>query len=632
MISSLRKHTKSWLFMLILGAIAISFVIVGNTDFLGGPSAGPVVKAGSREITAQRFVTDWNRIRDLQQERAGQALTTEEMVAQGALPLVLDQMVREEGFAAWAWKAGLRAGEGLVIDAIRELPAFFNQITGQFDEETYASALAQQNFTPQDFERGLRDQFALQHFGSAITGALRAPRVYSAVLANHALQSRDARWFFVTQAMAGTAGQPTDEQLNAFIQENADQLRRPEFRAVSLILFNDAPGAAAPAPTEAEIQERYEFRRDALSQPETRSFTTLSVADQAAAGRIAQALRAGQAVSQVAEANNVEPVTYADRAQASVSDTAVAAAAFGLQANGVSDPVRGNAGWTVIRLQAITPGQDATLDAVRGEIIAELQEEAARGRTYERVEAYEAARNSGAEVDAAVQQAGGRVVNLPPFTAEGQLPDGQPLNGPEQLVSTAYSLPEGGASDVIDAGQGQYFVVRLVGIEPAALPSLADVREPLTAQWIARENQRRLSATADRLAARARGDESIEAVAASVNAPVVVRTGIRQDQAAVEADGQGVIRAVFGQGRGQVFSAPAEQGFVIGRVDAVNAPAAAETGQAAARVLPQLTQQLAQDMGPAALNGAAGLVKARAWPERARAALGLPAETAPATK
>ena len=132
--------------------------------------------------------------------------------------------------------------------------------------------------------------------------------------------------------------------------------------------------------------------------------------------------------------------------------------------------MRGNAGWTVIRLQSITPGQDATLEAVRGEIIAELQEEAARGRTYERVEAYEAARNSGADVDAAVRQAGGRVINLPPFTAEGLLPDGQPLNGPEQLVSTAYSLPEGGASDVIDAGQGQYFVVRLVAIEPAALP------------------------------------------------------------------------------------------------------------------------------------------------------------------
>ncbi len=161
MISSLRKYTKSWVFIFILGLIALSFVVVGNTDFLGGPGGGPVVKAGSREVTAQRFVTDWNRIRDnISQQNNGQPVTTEEMVAQGALPQVLDQMVREEGFAAWAWKAGLRAGEGLVIDAIRELPAFFNQITGQFDEETYASALAQQNFTPQDFERGRRGSTA----------------------------------------------------------------------------------------------------------------------------------------------------------------------------------------------------------------------------------------------------------------------------------------------------------------------------------------------------------------------------------------------------------------------------------------------------------------------------------------
>lgn len=635
MISTLRKYTKSWVFIVILGFIALSFVIVGNTDFLGGAgTSGPVVKAGDREISAQRFVADWNRIRDrIQQENGGRAVTNEDMVAQGALPQVLDNMVREEGFAAWAWKAGLRAGESLVVESIREVPSFFNQITGQFDQEIYAGALAQQNFTPQQFEAGLRDQFALQHFGSALGAGMRAPRVYSALLANHALQDREARWFFVTQQMAGTAGQPTDEQLTAFISENAAQLRRPEFRAASLILFNDAPGAAQPMPTDAEIQARYDFRREALSQPETRTFSTISVTDQATAGRIAQALRGGQTPAQVAEANNAEPVAYANRAQASVSDTALATAAFGLQANGVSDPVRTSAGWTVIKLDAITPGQGATLADVRGEIIAELQQEAARGRTFERVEAYETARASGAEIEAAVQTAGGRIVNLPPFTAEGQLPDGQPLNGPEQLVSTAYSLSEGAASDVIDAGQGQYFVVRLVGIEPAALPTLDEVRAPLTAQWIARENSRRLSAHADRIAARVRGGEDIAAVAASVNAPLIVRTDIRQDQESIQSVGQGVIQAVFGQGRGQVFSAPAgEQGFVIGRVDAVNAPEAAATGTIAARVVPQLTEQLGQDMGPAALNGAAGQVKARAWPERARAALGLPAEVAPAAK
>ena len=53
---------------------------------------------------------------------------------------------------------------------------------------------------------------------------------YGALLAGSAFESRDGRWFEVTPAMAGQIPAPTDAQLNAFIQENADRLRAPEFR------------------------------------------------------------------------------------------------------------------------------------------------------------------------------------------------------------------------------------------------------------------------------------------------------------------------------------------------------------------------------------------------------------------
>ena len=53
MISSFRKLSKSWVAPIIVGLIAISFIIVGGmTDlFSGGNRNGPVVKAGSREIS-----------------------------------------------------------------------------------------------------------------------------------------------------------------------------------------------------------------------------------------------------------------------------------------------------------------------------------------------------------------------------------------------------------------------------------------------------------------------------------------------------------------------------------------------------------------------------------------------------
>ena len=156
----------------------------------------------------------------------------------------------------------------------------------------------------------------------------------------------------------------------------------------------------------------------------------------------------------------------------------------------------------------------------------------------------------------AVREVGARIVQLPPFTQDGRLPDGQPMNAPPQILQTAYALTKGGESDVIDAGQGQYFVLRLDDIQPAALPTLAEIREPLAQHGSLRENARRLTAKAEELAARVRGGEDIAAVAASAGATLATRTGRAAERGSPGRARPGVLGGLFGQGRGQVFTRP----------------------------------------------------------------------------
>src|SRR5690606_22967531 len=117
---------------------------------------------------------------------------------------------------------------------------------------------------------------------------------------------------------------------------------------------------------------------------------------------------------------------------------------------------------------------------------------------------------------------------------------------------SAYSLSKGGESDVIDAGQGQYFVLRLTDIRPAALPTLAEVREPLAAQWIQRENAKRLSAKTEELAGRVRGGQDIAAVAASAGATLVTRTSVQQNPQAQSDSGQSAKVVLLGTSSGHV--------------------------------------------------------------------------------
>ncbi len=637
MLTAFRTFAKSKWAIGLLVLLALSLLGFGGSqmDVLGSLGPKHIVSAGNRSLSQAEFRGELDQIRTQAQQQSGRALDFEELIGEGGLRQYLEQKSQQLGFVNWAWNAGIRPGNDLVLRRIRETSAFFDSVTGRFSEEQYRTALAQGNVTPEMYEAQLRDQHSTQHYGAALGAGIRLPRIYGAILASQALETRDGRWFTVTQAMAGTAPAPTDAQLTTFMNQNADQfgLRLPESRTASVVLFDDGANATA-APSEARIEERFNFRRDALSLPEKRSFVTLTAPNRAAADRIAAALRAGQSPAEVARANSIQPADYVDTPRSALGDPAVAAAVFGLAANEVSAPIQAGVGFVVARVTAIQPGRAPALADVREQVIQELRAEDARAAVYRRVEAYEKARQDGKTLDAAVREVGARIVQIPAIRQDGKQRSGQEINPPlpPQIVQTMWSLGKGAESEVVDMGQGQYFVVRLDDILPAALPDLAEIRQPLAQQWTLRENARLLSSRASALAARVRGGEDLAAVAASVGATVQTETGLNR-QAAQEY-GQGVIGGVFSSGRGEPFSQQnSSDTFVIGRTDRIIAAVPA----LAAPVAEQFRQRMASDhmnaVGEMAIAAAAARSKATFDESLARITLGLPAEApaAPAT-
>lgn len=634
MISFFRSFAKSKWAIGLFGLLILSFLVVGGSqsDVFSGLGPKHVVTAGDRSVDPARFRADFDRVRENLQEQAGRPLTLEDLVKENVHVRYLTDQTRRLGFLNWAWKAGVRPGEALLVKQIRDIPLFFNQITGQFDEEQYQRVLDERNVTPAQLEEDFRDQYVASHYGSAVVAGIRVPRVYGALLAGRALETRDGRWFTVTQAMAGTAGAPTDAQLAAFMNENAEQLRRPEFRMASIVFFTPSADTAPPPISEARIVERFEFRKDALSTPETRTFVTLTAPTRPVADRIVAALRAGQTPAQAGEANNVRPADFNATPRTAVTDPAVAAAVFGLTANQVSDPIQGRVGFTVAKLLSVAPGAPATLEGVREALIEELRGEDARAQVFSKVELYEKARSEGRTLEQAVAQAGARIQQLPPFTQDGKLPDGQAMNAPPQLLQAAWSLTKGGESEVIDAGQGRYFVLRVDDIRPASLPTLAEVRGPLGQQWTQRENARRLTAKAEELAARVRGGQDIAAVAQSAGATLTSRSSVQQNPQVQAELGEGLLQGLFGQGRGQVFTGPQSQtAYVVGRVDAIRPAVPALAAPIAEQVRGRLGEDMANAAVELAFEAGARRSKAKNDPALALEALGVSAPAAPAT-
>jgi len=634
MLTTFRRMSKSWFAAIIIGLLIVGLAVVGMFDPMRFDFSSHVIKAGDREVSQPQFRQVIDNLNERNAQMTGQRFTMSELVESGQHLQVLESLAGEESLFAWAWRVGLRPARELVAAQLRQQQAFFDPVTGQFSEEAMIRALGEAGMTPALYEDTLRHQIAAEHYVAGAAAGLRLPRVYGAVAAAYAGETRNGRWILLSPSDIRDVPSPTDEQLTTLLNELADQVREPEFRTVTMVRFTPSLAAADIQVADEAIQDRFNFQRDSLGTPETRSFVTLTAANAQAAQTIVRRLRAGEDPAAVASSLSIEPVAYASQPRSAVPDARVAQAAFGLAQGAVSDPVQGELGLVVIKVTGIAAGREATLAEHREEIEAALRMEQARVRVTEMVERYVTLREGGASLRDAADQVGGVVASLPPFTAEGVLPNGQPMGAPPILYETAFDTAQGSDSDIVDAGEDEYFAIHVDEVRAARMPTIDELRPQLVQFWRGREIGRRMQERGNAIAERIRGGEDIVAVARAEGLTVTTRQGVARS--AGEGPGalsEDLLGGLFGQPPGQVFSGPADREgrYVVGVVDRVAAPAAVLAGRQAEQVRPQLTGQAFQaEIIPAIQGAARAAMETQVFPDRARAALGVPPEDAPA--
>ena len=624
MLANIRKFAKSWVALVFIGLLVISFAIFGIGDVFQPRTGDWVVKAGSRTVTGVEFQRLFDNYKQQVQQQMGQPLTNQQLVERGIHERMLQDLAVRESFLEALRRMGIMPSDELVLGEISKAPIFFDPITGRFDQDAYRSQLQQNDLTPEQFEGYLRDEIAEQHYGTAVLAGLKAPRVFAAAAQAFESEVRDVAFALVLPTMVEQPGAPTDAQLTAFMQENAERLRRPEMRALTVVRFDPANVANQVQVDPAEVQRQFAFRQDSLSQAERRTLIQVPARNAQAAAQAAQRMRAGQDAAAVARSLNVEPIRHNNVAQSAIPDRRVAEAAFRLQPGQVSDPIQGELGFSVVQVTAVTPGKTVTIEEVRPQIEAALRADAAAERINEVIQRFEDSKESGATLPEAARGAGVVATSLAPVTAQGRDQNGGQVALEPELLRAAYELPAGGESETIDIGQGRYAAVRVDRIIPAALPSLQEVRGPLAQAWQARELVRRMQARAEALAAQTKAGGSLQTLAQQAGAQFITGAGLSRGSTDVPPE---VLGQAFQTKQGGVFTAAtAQAGVIVGRVNAVRFVPPPVTAAMVAQRLQALTIELTEQLGEAVRRAPSAKIKTRTNPERARAALGVAAE------
>jgi peptidyl-prolyl cis-trans isomerase D len=632
MLAFFRNLSKSWVANVFFVVLIISFAAWGVKDVFHPRISTAVITAGAHEVQPTEFKRIFDNYGKQAMQQTGEALTAAQAVAQGIDVRIAQAVMADQAMGEFVRRLGLAPSDAQIADQIKKQPVFFDQVSGKFDEQAYERMLSQIGMTPEQFQTTLGDEIAQDQFASGLGAGLKQPLAYGALMASYELEGRTLSYFLLTPDNVPPPPPPTDQQLQAFISQHAEQLRRPETRVLTVARFSAKTLAPALTPDPAKVQQTYDFRKDSLSSPEKRSLVEIPARDAATAQAIAARLNAGERPDAVAKAIGAQPVTYADAAKSAVADPKVADAAFLLAAGQVSGPVQTSlAGLAVIKVTAVTPAKTPSLDEARPQIEAQVRNDLAMQKVYDQEQKYDDAHASGANLTEAAQKAGVTPIQLGPVSAQGVDTKGQPVGGlSPKLLKEAFDLAQGGETEVEQDGAGEYFAVHVDKVVAPAVPTLDEIKAPLTRYWMTQQMVVRLNARADELAGKVRKGETLDAAAAEAGSHVghavaVTRASMRQNRTV----GEELAGKLFAARAGDIITGQTAQiPVMVGRIDAIQPPPpeAAATPVVAQRA--QGSGQLFSDLGQLVRIAATRAVKPTYDLDRVRSAIGASAEDA----
>lgn len=614
MLAQLRNMTRGWVAYVLLFLLTIAFAIWGINDIFTGVGSRDLATVGGRGITPAQLNRELELTLRAQRER-GATLTQQEAIDQGFHLQLLDGMIRRHSVYAFAQKIGVDASNRMVADRIRQIPAVSNPVTGNFDETAYAQFLQQLRYNQNEFEEDIRGDLTRAMLLDAMVVGARVPSSFGAMAFTYEAETRVVSIAEAPATAIGAIPAPTDEQIQQFWQEQQDNLRLPEFRALTLVYARAADFVPRVDIPEARLQEEMEARRVVMTQAERRSFVRITAQNQAQADDIAARLNRGDDASAIGSALGVPASSAENQTRAEVTDTAVATAVFAMQ-RGQTRVVRGALSpFVVVRVDAVTAAVAPNMSEIRETSRQALALDGASELLDAAISTFEDARAGGAAIDQAARQAGLAVVVIPAVEAQGRDTTGQPiaaLEGHEEVLRTAFETQEGEASDFIPVGDADV-VVAVTGVTPARVRPIEEVRDDLVRAWSAREHATRMRELGERVVAAVAGGQDLNAAARANRFNVVVDSRALDRRTASQIPARGLASQIFAAAPGAAVTDVRADGqaILVAVVEEINRPTIAEHPQEVEALRIQMEESVLSSLGGALQDEIAARINPR---------------------
>ena len=497
MLYLMRKHAASWMIKAVLILVALSFVVWGGYRMRENRMIR-IASVNGEPVTIDEYKESYNNLLGQLRQSLGDNLNDEMMKMLRVDKQAFDQLVDQKLLLQQAQRLNFSISDQELSNTIRNMPVFQN--AGNFDSRRYQLVLNNARLSPEGFEAIQKDAMLIQKIRTFITDTVKIS--YLEAWEWYKWQNASINIDVVLFEPDNFKNMTTSaEEIKKYFDEHKDTYKTDPKIKVGYLHFDPKTYSAKVKVPQEEIVLYYEDNPDEFKTPktvearhilikvasdapddevETARKKTLDVLKQAKEGADFAEL-----AKQYSEGPTKDTGGYLGAFPKEAMVKPFSDKAFSMKAGEISEPVRTQFGWHVIKVEKVNEASTLPKGKAEEKIRKKLIEERSKLSAWDNAESIYETIFDGDDLKKLAKDQG-LVFRSTDFFTQKELP--KDIKNPQAFATAAFDLSVMQISEIQDFEDG-FYILQVIEKIPPEIPELTLVEEKVQADLI-KEKQR----------------------------------------------------------------------------------------------------------------------------------------------
>lgn len=476
MLSSIKNKTKGPITFLIVGLISLTFIVTAlyGIDFNGGGATVAIVN--DDEINSEDFYQEFNAKKRRLQQELGEQYTAE--FDQVLKQSTLDAMVNRRLLAQLSSTLGHATTKDELRLNIQNNELF--QQDGKFSFERYQQLLRLNGYSENQYESIIADEMTQNQLKQNLRdSAFIAPALLQRIQSLND-QQRKFDYLVLNADDYLTKVEVDEASVKTYFDNQKESFFEAEKVSVDFVELSLDEVAQSVSFSEEELHNFYEDEQSRYTTEQERQAQHILVETLTQANEVAGLLNQGEEFSKLAAKFSIDEGSKENGGDLGFFGRDVMVpefekAVFAMEVGEISEPVKSDFGYHIIKLSAINPGSVKPFEQVRDELSKRYKEQIAQKQLYDLIDQLANLAYEGSLEELSEQM--GLKLNTTDFFAKNSTQHDQ------KFIAAAFSdvvLNRGENSEPVELSKDKYVVLRLNKKIPQRQQSFSEVEDQIT--------------------------------------------------------------------------------------------------------------------------------------------------------